>query len=522
MSDPHGPTFELAYASVTELGRRLGTGELTSVDLVEATIARIEAVDHAGPALRSVLSVDPAAVELARRLDVERAGGRVRGPLHGIPVLVKDNVETAGSLGATAGSLALAGAPVERDATAVALLRAAGAVVVGKTNLSEWANFRSRHSSSGWSAVGGQTRNPWALDRTPGGSSSGSGAAVAAGIAPIALGTETDGSIVCPAGVNGVVGLKPTHSLVSTTGVVPLAASQDCVGPLGRSVADVAVALTALTGYGLTGSGLTGPRPIPSGPAGAPDGGVDYAAHAAPDGLAGARIGVAREHYTGFHPGADLLFDEVLAAMRDAGATLVDPADIPTAAELAGFADELLVLMFELHDGLDRYLAARDAGRGICPRSLAELVAFDEAHAAEELAVFGHDLFVDAVATGGLDSPVYLAAFARNRERACNRGLDAAFAASGAEALVTLTIGPAWCIDHVNGDPSVPASSTPAAVSGYPALSMPIGTVRGLPVGVSFVGRPYSEPTLVRVAAGLEHVLGLRLRPPFVPTLPLG
>ncbi|MCU1494785.1 MAG: amidase [Acidimicrobiaceae bacterium] len=508
MTGDLGAASELAFDSVAELAARLEARELSGVELVEATLARIAAVDLGEDGVRSTVSLDSEATEIAARLDAERAAGRVRGPLHGIPVVVKDNVETAGELGTTAGSLALAGVPVQRDADVVARLRAAGAVVIAKANLSEWANFRSRHSSSGWSAVGGQTRNPYALDRSPGGSSSGSAAAVAAGLVPVAVGTETDGSIVCPAAMNGVVGLKPTHSLVSVAGVVPLAGSQDCVGPLGRSVADAAALLTV----------LAGPRPATVGAQPLPD----YVSSVSADGLAGARIGVARDHYTGCHPAADRLFEHALDAAREAGATLVDPADVPTAAELAGFADELLVLMHELHDGLDRYLAARDGGRGSCPRSLAELVAFNDANAAAELSLFGQDILVESAATGGLDSPDYLSAFARNRERARARGLDPAFEESGADAIVTLTMGPAWCIDQVNGDPSVPTSSSPAAVAGYPALSMPIGTVSGLPVGVTFVGRPWSESTLIRLASGLEHILQLQLRPSFVGSLPVG
>lgn len=489
----------LGYASVGELGALLAERHVTSVELVELTLATVDEIDRGEDGLCSVLSVDPGAVEVARERDAERANGRVRGPLHGIPIFVKDNIETSGVLGATAGSLALDGVPVERDAVSVALMRAAGAVVVGKTNLSEWANFRSRHSSSGWSAVGGQTRNPYARDRTPGGSSSGSAVAVAAGLAPLALGTETDGSIVCPASLNGVVGMKPTHGLVSASGVVPLAASQDCVGPLARSVLDVAIALTVLTG-----------------------GGTDYlTAGAASGGLHGARIGVARAHYTGTHPAADVLFSGALDAMRGAGATLVDPADVPTATELAGFADELVVLLCELHDGLDRYLSVRDGGRGTSPRSIAELVAFDEEHAMDELAVFGHDLLVDAMTAAPLDSPTYREAFARNRSRARERGLDRAFAVAGADVLVTLTMGPAWLIDQVNGDPSVVVSASAAAVAGYPTISLPIGLASGLPVGVSFVGRPRGETALLRVAAGLEDALGLALRPGYAPTVPL-
>lgn len=498
-----GADDDVSFASVAELGRRLGAGEVTSAGIVTAALGRIEDVDAAGPSLRSVLAVEPGALAEAEVRDAERRAGRVRGPLHGIPVLVKDNIETRGACGATAGSLALLGMAADADAACVARLREAGAVVLGKTNLSEWANFRSRHAVSGWSAVGGQTRNPHALDRSPGGSSSGSGAAVAAGLAPLALGTETDGSIVCPAALNGVVGLKPTHGLVPTRGVVPLAPSQDCVGPLGRRVADVAIALDALVpaGTGALGSG--------------------YAAHAVPARLAGVRIGVARQHYSGACPPADALFEEALSAASGAGAIVVDPADVPTAGELAAFVDEMVVLSFELHDSLDRYLAARSGPGGSGPRSLAEVVALNDLHGARELRLFGQDLFVEALETTGLGSGRYVEALERNRERARARGLDAAFASSSADILMMVTTGPAWVIDQLNGDPPVVISSSPAAVSGYPTLTLPIGAVAGMPVGASLVGRPFSEATLLRVAAGLERELDVVLRPSFRATVPL-
>jgi len=475
---------------------RLERRELSSAELVEVLAARVDALDRRGPRLESVLAMDPRAADRAARLDAERAAGRVRGPLHGIPVLVKDNVETAGILGATAGSLALSGVPVARDADAVVALRRQGAIVLGKTNLSEWANFRSRHSSSGWSAVGGQTRNPHALDRSPGGSSSGTAAAIAAGLSPVGVGTETDGSIVCPAAMCGVVGLKPTHARIPAGGVIPLAATQDCVGPIARTVADAALAFDAMCDHAMAGTAA-----------------VPLALSAGPDGLAGARIGVAREHYTGHDRATDELFARALDAMRDAGAVLVDPADVPTAAELARFDDELVVLTHELHDGLDRYLARRAGQRGDAPRSLAELVEFNEAHAREELALFGQDLLVESAATAGLDDAHYLECFERNRERARRRGVDAALAAAGVDALFTVTAEPAAPIDHVNGDPPAVVSSSPAAVAGYPSVTIPIGSVRGLPVGASFVGPRGSEPTLVRLASGLEHVLGPGPRP---------
>ncbi len=506
--DPHPPSAELAAASLEELGGLLERGEATSVELVSALVARIAALDHAGARLSAVLALDPGALDAAESSDLARARGERPGPLAGIPVLVKDNIDTAG-LASTAGSLALAGAPPDTDATVVAKLRAAGAIVLGKANLSEWANFRSRHSSSGWSALGGQTRNPHALDRSPGGSSSGSAAALAAGLAPLALGTETDGSILCPAALNGVVGLKPTVGLVSRAGVVPLAESQDTVGPFARSVRDAALVLEVLAGAD------------PLDPATARASAGRYVAACGPDGLAGARIGVVRGPFAGYHPAADRLVDEVLACAAGAGAAVVEDCEVPGAAELDEREDELVVLSHEFHAGIDRYLAARPGPRDALPRSLAELVAFNEAHAARELALFGQDLFETALETGGLDDPAYCAARARDLDRTRTRGIDAALDAGRLDALCALTMGPAWCIDQVNGDPDVRAGYSIAAIAGYPSISVPIGSLSGLPVGLALIGRAWSEATLVRLASGLEHVLGLDLRPSWRESVPL-
>jgi len=511
--DPDPRTSSLGFATLGEL-RQLLSKDLTRAELVETLLGRIARLDRAGPQLRSVLAVDGRAAERAEAAEAAEAAapGLAARPLLGVPVLVKDNLDTAGGLGTTAGSLALAEVPPARDATAVARLREAGAVVLGKTNLSEWANFRSRRSSSGWSAVGGQTRNPHALDRSPGGSSSGSGAAVAAGFAPLAVGTETDGSILCPAAVCGVVGVKPTRGLVSRAGVVPIAASQDSVGPMARSVVDAALLLGVLAG-----ADLADPATLER-PAGLP---AEYTQFCRAGGLEGMRVGVPRAFYTGYHPAADRVVAEALRAMHEAGATLIDPVEVPTAAELDESEDELTVFFHEFHDGLDRYLAGRPGDRDACPRSLAELIAFNEANAGEELALFGQDLFEAAAATEGLDAPGYRQALERNLRRAGRDGLDAALDGAGLDALVVLTMAPAWCIDQVNGDPSLRAGYQAAAVAGYPSISLPVGSVDGLPVGLTFLGRAWSEPTLLRLASALEHQLDLTLLASFRPSVAL-
>jgi amidase len=515
ITDPHPPSAELAYAGVAALGQALEAGETTSAELTEALLARIAALDTAGPRLHAVLAVDEAAVEVARQRDAERAAKAVCGPLHGIPVLVKDNLDTAG-FASTAGSLALASHPPTADSSAVRQLRAAGAVVLGKTNLSEWANFRGVHASSGWSAVGGQTRNPFALDRSPGGSSSGSGAAVAAGLAPLAVGTETDGSILCPAAVAGLVGMKPTVGLVSRGGVVPIAASQDTPGPMARSVLDAATLLGALTGADPADPACARqPADLPA----------DYRPFCRPDGLVGRRIGVpraagserARFRFSGYHSAADALFDGAVAALRAAGATVVETVEVPGAEEVVESEDDLVVLCHEFHAGLDSYLAARAAASRGGPRSLAEVIEFNSAHADAELAFFGQELLARAVATGGLDDAAYRGARARELERSTVRGIDHALDGSGIDALAVLTTSPAWLIDHVNGDAFLGAGYSIAAVAGYPSITVPIGTVHGLPVGLAFLGRAWSEGVLFSLAAGLEAALGLVLRPGYPP-----
>lgn len=494
--DPSPSTAEVAWQDAKTLAHYLADGSLTSADAVATLLRRIAEIDRSGPILRSVISTAPDAVEVAAALDAERQAGSARGPLHGVPVLVKDNIDTVGPMGTTAGSLALVGSQPGADATLVRRLRDAGAVVVGKTNLSEWANFRSTNSTSGWSAVGGLCVNPHALDRSAGGSSSGSAAAVAAGLAPLAVGTETDGSIVCPAALCGVVGLKPTVGLVSRQGVVPIAKCQDTPGPITRTVWDAAALLSVLA------------EPAARGPR-------DYTAYCRDDGLRGARIGVPRRVLWGYSTEADDLAEEAIRLLAARGATIVDPAELPSIEELSRSDAEMTVLYTEFKVCLEEYLATRTPGS---PRTLADLVAFNEAHADEELRHFGQDRFEVALHTQGLDDPDYLAALETCRVLGRERGIDAALAAHDLDALVVPAYPPAWPIDLENGDLIAGGCSQPAAVAGYPLLTVPCGVVDGLPVGLAFMGTAWSEPTLVRLGYAFERALGLTIRPAYRPT----
>jgi amidase len=492
VSDPHPSTAALATSDAAHLARQLAAGTLTSVALVTALLDRIAAVDSTdgdGPGIGSVLAVAADALEQARRLDRERAEGQIRGPLHGLPVLVKDNIEVVGLPG-TAGSFALADRPVTTDAPLVTALRSAGLVVLGSTNLSEWANMRSIRSTSGWSAVGGLTVNPWALDRSAGGSSSGSGAALSAGLAPLAIGTETDGSITCPASFTGVVGLKPTHGLVPTEGVVPLASSQDAAGPMARTVADVAALLVALTGD-------------PS-----------YAVDAEPISLAGVRAAVA-DGWRTLHPQTDAVFDDVLGALADAGADLAR-AEVRPIGDVG--AHELTVLLAELKDDLDSYLAARP---GAGPSSLAEVVAFNRDHAGTELAHFGQDWLELAVAGDGRADPAYAQARARCLAWSVEEMLEPAFSLDGGrEVLLAPAYAPAGKIDLVGGDHYLGGGvASPApSMAGWPVLCLPMGLVGGLPVGLAIIARPHHEARLLAVGHAVEAVLGLRSAGRLTPT----
>ncbi len=506
---PSGPPiapalFDLAEATVAELQQGMRSGRYTARGLCEQYLSRIDALDRRGPAIRAVLETNPDALAIADSLDAERRAKGPRGPLHGVPVMIKDNVATADRMATTAGSLALVGARAPRDAFVAEHLRAAGAVILGKTNLSEWANFRSSHSSSGWSARGGQCRNPYALDRSPCGSSSGSAAAVAASCCAVAVGTETDGSIVCPSAAHSLVGIKPTLGLVSRSGIVPIAHSQDTAGPMARTVADAAVLLSVLAGVDPRDPATQGSQAM---------GSTDYASFLDPNGLKGARIGVARTKFFGYHPPTDRLVEEALDTMRRLGAVIVDPADIPHAGEYDD--SELEVLLYEFKADLNRYLA--DLGAAAPVHTLKELIDFNERHQADELTYFDQDLFEKAEAKGSLTEDAYLKALAKDQLLARDQGLDAVLAKFALDAVVAPTGNPPWTIDLVNGDHFLGGSSTPAAVAGYPSITVPMGYVFALPVGVSFIGRPYSEPLLIKLAYGLEQATRARRPPRFLP-----
>ncbi|MDI3297885.1 MAG: amidase [Bacillota bacterium] len=507
MEDPASTPLE--EATLADLQAALDRGELTSLALVRLYLERIALLDRdrpdGSPGLRAVVEVNPDAEAIAAQMDAERRQGRVRGPLHGIPFLVKENIETGDRMLTTAGSLALAGAPAPRDATVVERLRAAGAVLLGKANLSEWANFRSTRSISGWSARGGQTRNPYALDRSPSGSSSGSAAAVAANLCAAALGTETDGSIVSPSSACGVVGLKPTVGLTSRAGVVPIAHSQDTVGPIARTVRDAALLLSAIAGAD---------ERDPATRAAAGRAPAEYTRFLEEQDLRGLRIGVARRGFWGFSEKADAVCEEALRVLRELGAELVDPADLPSSARYKEDDAEMTVLLYEFKADLEAYLAGRP---GIAVRTLRDLIAWNEEHAAEEMPFFGQELFLMAAEKGPLTEPAYVEARARSRRLGGEEGIDAALRRHRLDALVAPGGGPAWLIDPVNGDRGAWGSSGPAARAGYPLITVPAGFVRGLPVGITFMGTAWSEPTLLRIAHAFEQATRVRRPPRFLP-----
>ncbi|HEX3704654.1 MAG TPA: amidase, partial [Vicinamibacterales bacterium] len=472
---------------------------------------RIEAIDRQGPALHSVIEINPDALAIADQLDAERKSRGARGPLHGIPVLIKDNIATADRMMTTAGSAALAGARPPADAFIVQRLRAAGAVILGKTNLSEWANFRSTHSTSGWSGRGGQTKNPYALDRNPSGSSSGSGAATSASLCAVAVGTETDGSIVSPSNNNALVGIKPTIGLLSRTGIVPISHSQDTAGPMARTVADAAALLGAMTG--------SDPADPPTA-ASTAKAARDYTAFLDPNGLKGARIGVVRNRLFGASVAGDLLVEAAITDMKTQGAVIVDPANIATLGKFDSTESE--VLLYEFKADLNKYLAW--LGPAAPVHSLKDVIAFNNAHADQELPYFGQELMLQAEAKGPLTDPKYTAALANDRRMARTLGIDAVMTKNRLDALVAPTGGPAWLTDLVNGDSgtsSASAPSTVAAVAGYPHITVPAGYVHGLPVGVSFFGRAWSEPTLIKLAYAYEQATKHRHPPTFAATAEL-
>ncbi len=476
--------------SVTEISAQMKRGELTSHALVQQYLDRIARIDKSGPSINAIIELNPDALAIADSLDAERKRGKIRGPLHGVPVLIKDNIDTHDKLHTSAGSLALADSIPSKDSAVAAQLRKAGAIILGKTNLSEWANFRSSRSSSGWSGRGGLTKNPYALDRNACGSSSGTGAGIAANLAAVGVGTETDGSIVCPSATNGLVGIKPTVGLISGSGIVPISHSQDTAGPMARSVSDAAILLTALA---------TDAKHR-----------VDYAKSLDANGLKGARIGVVLK-LADSNPDVKALYDHAIVAMRAAGATVVD-VELPN---LGKYDDaENTVLQFEFKHDINVYLAGLP-GSSNAPRTLAGLIDLDKREAARELQWFGQEIFEQSQARGDLTDKVYLDAAANAKRLAGKEGIDAALAANHVDALIAPTGGPAWTTDLVNGDHFDASSSSPAAVAGYPAITVPMGNIHGLPVGVTFFGAAWSEPMLIKLAYAFEQATHARKPPTF-------
>jgi amidase len=498
--------FELEEVTVAELQAGMTAGRYTARRIVEQYLGRIAAMDRTGASLHAIIETNPDAVTIAEQLDRERATRGPRGPLHGIPVILKDNIDTADRMTTTAGSLALEGSVPPHDSHVAERLRAAGAVLLAKANMSEWANIRSSRSSSGWSARGGQCRNPYLLDRNPCGSSSGSAAAVSANFGAVAVGTETDGSIVCPASANGVVGIKPTVGLVSRAGVIPISHTQDTAGPLCRTVADAAALLGALVG--------ADPRDKATAAA-AGHLEADYTKFLDRAGLRGARIGVARAKFFGYSDITDRLAEAALGVLRREGAVLVDPADIPHAGQYD--EAELQVLLFELKADLNAYLAT--LGPTAPVRTLADVIGFNEREREREMPYFAQELFLQAEAKGPLTTPAYRKALATCGRLARTDGIDAVMTKHRLDALVAPTGNPAWPTDLVNGDHFTGSSSTPAAVAGYPSVSVPMGYAWGLPVNLSFIGRAWSEPLLIRLAYAFEQITMHRKAPRFLPTL---
>ncbi len=506
--EQRGPFSHLEEATIHDLQAAMASGQVTSQRLTEMYIERIRAIDQSGPMLRSVIEINPDALDIAKALDEERQIRGSRGPLHGIPLLLKDNIATLDKMQTTAGSLALVGSRPPRDAFVAQKLREAGAVLLGKANLSEWANWRSTTSSSGWSARGGQTRNPYVLDRTPCGSSSGSAVAIAANLAAASLGSETDGSIICPAASNGLVGIKPTVGLTSRAGVIPISHSQDSIGPFGRTITDAALLLGAITGVDVhdavtqesTGKFYN-----------------DYTQFLDAEGLRGARIGVARQTYFGYNSKSDAVAEAAIERMRLLGAEIIDPANIPTTEQMAFSNTEMTVLLYEFKANLNAYLATLTETP---VRSLADVIAFNEAHANEEMPYFGQELFMKSQATTSLDDPAYLSALAENHRLSRQEGIDAVLNEYQLDALVMPSGGPSWCIDLITGDHTLGGSEQAAALAGYPLISVPAGFTFGLPLGITFLGSAYSEPTLIKLAYAFEQATKVRKAPRYLPNTP--
>jgi len=525
-SQPSAPTLlpqastasSVEEATIAQLQTMMTAGTLTSVSLVNMYLARITTLDQSGPTLNSIIQVNPDAKTIAQQLDAERATGHVRGPLHGIPIVLKDNIDTHDQMQTAAGSLGLVGTPALRDSTVASNLRTAGAVILGKTTLSEWANFRSFFSSSGWSGRGGQCNNPYAIDRNPCGSSSGSGAATSANMTAASIGTETDGSIVCPANANGVVGIKPTVGLVSRAGVVPISHTQDTVGPHGRTVADAATVLTGIvqrTPDSRDPATSTNRNLIPA----------DYTAFLNPNGLQGARIGVAVE-FEGFSPHLDSVFETSRTAMKAAGATLVE-VTFPHFQDIFTGTAEFTVLLFDFKVDLQKYLATR-TGVPLANGTLADAIAFNNAHASQELQFFGQEIFELAQTFDTTSTTVvqptgmsYADAIAADKLFGATEGIDQLLSQNNLDAIVAPTDNPSWPTDLINGDHFSIGSSSPAAVVGYPIINVPMGITFGVPVGISFMGTAFSEPKLIRLASGFEATTHARVKPQLLETLPL-
>lgn len=504
-SSAPGASDPLEELSLADIAAAFSDGRLSSHQLTQSYLARIEKFDRQGPNLHAVIETNPRALEIAATLDAERKSRGPRGPLHGVPILIKDNVETSDHMMCTAGSLALAGWYAPTDAPLIARLRAAGAVILGKTNLSEWANFRSTHSLSGWSGRGGQCRNPYATNRTPSGSSSGSAVAVSSNLCAIAVGTETDGSIVSPASINGIVGIKPTVGLISRRGIVPISHSQDTAGPLARSVRDAAVMLGVMAGLDADdpASAAVGDRFQ-----------TDYVRYLDPKGLSGARLGVARKFFADNAPLNGFL-DACVATLKSAGAVIVDPADLPLHGTTGAAEQE--VLLYEFKADLNAYL--RRFPPAFPVRSLAALIRFNDSHKDTEMPLFDQELLLQAQAKGPLTEKAYKDARAACLKATRSNGIDAVLAEHKLDAMVSLTSGPAWLIDTVNGDSDTGGCSSPAAVAGYPHITVPAGLYRGVPIGLSFFGAAFSEPTLIKLGSGFEAVAHGRTPPRFLPSV---